>query len=160
MASNPFVTGFILWTVHRTRRERYRPIRVVTHGGDRLFQRFEFLWPDEYLGQFTDGSERMVHALPWWRPFNAFVHRWCPAENLREAVHDHPRWSITICLRGRIIERTPWDERLLKPGSIVIRSHKAIHSFEVPKGFRGKTWTLFIVGRRKHRQNTYAVSPQ
>lgn len=98
--------------------------------------------------------------LPWWRPFNAFLHCWCPAPELRESVHDHPRWSITICLRGRIIERTPWRERLLKPGSIVFRSHKAIHSFEVPAGYRGKTWTLFIVGRRKHRQNTYVVTAQ
>jgi hypothetical protein len=40
---------------------------------------------------------------------------------------------------------------------VVIRSRKAIHSFEVSAGYRGKTWTLFIVGRRKHRQNTYEV---
>jgi len=136
------------------------PTRVVTFGGDLLFQRYEFLWPDEYLGCFPDGTARMVHTPSWWRPFNVFVHCWCPAPDLRESVHDHPRWSITVCLRGRIIEHTPWGSRTLTPGSIVFRSHKAIHSFEVPKGFRGKTWTLFIVGRRKWRQNTYVVTPQ
>ena len=136
--------GFIVWA---KRRARYRR-RVVTFGGSFLFSRYEFLWPDEWKGHNT---------LPWWRPFNAFLHCWYPVAEQREALHDHPRWSITVCLRGRIIERTPWGERLLTPGSVVVRSRKAIHSFEVPAGYRGKTWTLFIVGRRKHRQNTYEV---
>ena len=155
-AAQKIAAAFILWAIRRARHS----VRVVTFGGDLLFFRYQFLWPDEYLWARSDGTQTMVDALPWWRPFNAFVHRWCPAPELRESIHDHPRWSITICLRGRIIERTPWGERLLKPGSIVFRSHKAIHSFEVPAGYRGKTWTLFIVGRRKHRQNTYVVTPQ
>lgn len=134
---------FILWAVRRSCR-----YPVVTFGGDFLFYRYAPFWQDEWCGK---------NLLPWWWPFNALLHCWRPAEQLREAMHDHPRWSITICLRGRIIERTPWGERLLTPGSIVIRSRKAIHSFEVPPGYRGKTWTLFIVGRRKYRQNTYQV---
>lgn len=73
-------------------------------------------------------------------------------------MHDHPRWSVTICLRGEIIERTPWGERTLRPGSVVLRSRKAIHAFRLPNGRRGKTWTLFIVGRRNYRQNTYAIT--
>ncbi len=73
-------------------------------------------------------------------------------------MHDHPRWSITICLRGRLIEHTPWGAHVLSPGVIVVRSRKAIHEFEVPIGFRGKTWTLFIVGRRNYRQNTYRIT--
>lgn len=134
----------IRWAIRRSKRRYW----VVTHGESRLFRRYEPLWPDEYAG---------LNTLPWWRPFNALVHCWHPAAAQREAMHDHPRWSITVCLRGRIIERTPWGERTLTPGSVVIRSRKAIHCFEVPAGYRGKTWTLFIVGRRKHRQNTYEV---
>lgn len=160
MRSNPVTASFILWAMRRTR----HPQPVVTFADDPLFTRYEFLWPDEWpdhLWEEHPGEFRKrPNTLPWWRPFNAFLHCWRPAANLREATHDHPRWSITVCLRGRIIERTPWGERLLRPGSIVIRSHKAIHSFEVPAGYRGKTWTLFIVGRRKHRQNTYEVTPQ
>lgn len=76
----------------------------------------------------------------------------------KEAFHDHPRWSVTICLKGRIIERTPWGERELRPGSIVFRSRKAIHAFELPDQ-EGEVWTLFIVGRRNHRQNGYVVKP-
>jgi hypothetical protein len=142
--STRVIRRFILWALRRAG----AGYSVVTFGGSHLFRRFEFLWPDEYGG---------TNRLPWWRPFNALLHCWAPAVNQREAMHDHPRWSISVCLRGRIIERTPWNERLLTPGSIVFRSRKAIHSFEVPAGFRGKTWTLFIVGPRKYRQNTYQV---
>lgn len=138
------VSRFIAWA---KRRCAYAT-PVVTFGGSFLFTRYAFLWPDEWEGK---------HALPWWRPFNLLLHCWNPEPGQREAMHDHPRWSITVCLRGRIIERTPWGERLLMPGSIVVRSRKAIHSFEVPAGYGGDTWTLFIVGRRKHRQNTYSI---
>lgn len=134
---------FIVWATRRAHR-----IPVVTYAGDFLFYRWAPFWPDEWKGR---------NLLPWWRPFNILLHCWRPAPLLRESMHDHPRWSITVCLRGRIIERTPWGERLLTPGSVVFRSRKYIHSFEVPAEFRGKTWTLFIVGRRKHGQSWYNV---
>lgn len=157
------IKRLVNWFILRTLK-RQLPARIVTFAEDTLFWRYNLLWRDEWDDHSWDiVKERFPirpHRLPWWRPFNAFLHRWCPVENLREAVHDHPRWSITVCLRGRIIERTPWATRVLTPGSIVIRSHRYIHSFEIPKGYRGKTWTLFIVGRRKHRQNSYEVKPQ
>jgi hypothetical protein len=93
-------------------------------------------------------------------PFNALLHCWRPDADYAEEMHDHPRWSITLCLRGELIERTPWRERRLRPGSIQIRSRKFIHKFEIPPEHRGKTWTLFIVGRRNHRQNTYQIIPR
>lgn len=136
---------FILWAIKRNDGLSYS---VVTFGGSRLFYRYEPFGQDEWG----------AYKLPWWKPVNALLHRWVAGKDQREAMHDHPRWSITVCLRGKIIERTPWGERTLTPGSVVIRSRKAIHSFEVPDGYRGKTWTLFIVGRRKHRQNTYEVT--
>lgn len=137
------VRRFILWAV---RRSPYRQ-RVVTFGGDFSFSRFAFLWPDEWKGH---------HRPPFWRPFNVLLHCWRPSHN-GEEFHDHPRWSITICLKGKLLEHTPWGERLLTPGSIVIRSRKAIHAFQVPEGFAGTTWTLFIVGRRNHEQNRYSI---
>lgn len=144
------IKKFILWAVRRSRL-RGGWYTVVTFGGSPLFRRFEFLWPDEYQGQNT---------LPWWKPFNAFVHWWRPVPEQREAMHDHPRWTITIVLRGCLIERTPWKLRVLWPGSVVVRSRKYIHGFEIPEQYRGKTWTLFIVGRRKHPQNTYEITPR
>lgn len=131
------------------------PQPVVTFDGRHLFDRFAPLWPDEWIQQ---GKHHF--RPPWWRPFNILLHRWNLAEGVAEEMHDHPRWSVTICLAGRIVEVTPWGERLLKPGSIVIRSRKAIHAFRAPDGYAGEVWTLFLVGRRNHPQNTYAVTPQ
>lgn len=167
---------FIAWA--RTRAP-YRQ-HVVTFKGDFSFFRFEFLWKDEYpdawwdrhlrwlqtqdigaidSATWTGMGPRRFNRPPWWRPFNAFLHCWRPQHD-GEEFHDHPRWSITVVLRGTLIERTPWQTRLLKPGSIVIRSRKAIHAFQVPEYARGRTWTLFIVGRRNHRQTRFQIQAQ
>lgn len=138
---------FIVWAA---RKSPYRR-RVVDEGGLLGFFRHEFLWPDEMV---IDGVT--YNRPPWWRPFNILLHCWRP-QYKGEVFHDHPRWSITICLRGALVEKTPWGERRLTPGSVVLRSRKAIHSFSVPRAHRGKTWTLFIVGRRNHPQNRYRV---
>lgn len=122
--------------------------RVVTFDGRLLFYRIAPFWPDEWSGE---------DRPPWWRPFNILLHEWKNGE--ADAFHDHPRWSITVCLKGKIIEKTPWGQRLLRPGSIVIRSRKFIHAFEMPED-AGETWTLFIVGRRNHLQNSYAITPR
>lgn len=154
------VDRFIRWAVRRAPHVQ----GVVTFDGKFLFKRYEFLrldeWHDALWDQHRDEYPTRPRALPWWMPFNAFLHCWEPEPGSREGFHDHPRWSITICLKGRITEVTPWGRRDLRPGSVVIRSHKAIHAFEVPADHRGATWTLFIVGRRKHRQNTYQVTAQ
>lgn len=146
------VDRFIAWAVRRAP----HPQPVVTFDGKDLFTRYEFWRLDEYVKD--DGS--IYRPLPWWRPINAFIHCWAPDPGSREGFHDHPRWSITVCLKGEVTEVTPWGRRLLRPGSIVIRSRKAIHAFEMAPGFAGETWTLFIVGRRRHRQNTYLVTPR
>lgn len=138
---------------------------VVTFDGKRLFDRFEFLRFDEWPDATWDANggpggkfPKRPHKLPWWMPLNAFLHSWNPEPGSQEGFHDHPRWSVTVCLAGRIIERTPWGDRLLKPGSIVIRSRKAIHAFKVPEDHTGPIWTMFIVGRRVSRQNTFVIT--
>lgn len=128
------------------------PLRVVTHEDSRLlFHRYCPFWPDEWVSR----QGRHYDRPPWWRPFNMFLHKWEASH--REEMHDHPRWSITICLRGSIVEHTPWGSRLLTPGSVVLRSRRAIHAFEMVPG--EDAWTMFIVGRRNHRQNGYLVMP-
>lgn len=91
---------------------------------------------------------------PWWTFFNVLLHRWVKSD--LERMHDHPRWSITIVLKGELIEHTPWRSSPLKAGSIVIRSRKAIHRFELVSD---DAWTIFIVGKRRHKQNWYNVTP-
>lgn len=149
------IDQFIAWVVGRS-----EPTPVVTFEDKQLFTRYECLlpdeWPDSWWDQCREDEPTRPNALPWWMPFNVFLHQWNPEADTEE-FHDHPRWTITILLKGRMVEKTPWGQRTLKPGSIVIRSRKAIHAFEMPDGFHGRTWTLFIVGRRKYRQNTYQV---
>lgn len=139
------VTRLIDWLVKRSTGS----INVVTYDGKPLFKRYAPFWDEEWLG---------LNRPPWWRPFNILLHCWTNGE--AEAFHDHPRWSITICLKGQVTERTPWGKRLLKPGSIVFRSRKAIHAFDLAEEYAGDTWTLFIVGRRNHEQNSYVVTPR
>lgn len=138
--------------ITRAQRRESHPIRVVTHEDARLLlHRYQPFWPDEFISH--DG--RHFNRPPWWRPFNILLHHWQASH--REEMHDHPRWSVTAVLRGSLIEHTPWKSRVLTPGSIVIRSRKAIHAFEMVPG--ETPWTLFIVGRRNHRQNGFIVKP-
>lgn len=134
----------------------YRMPMVNSASGQRTFFRFCPWWHDEYIS--SDGTH--YHRPPWWRPFNVLLHCWQNSDN--EWMHDHPRWSATICLRGEITEQTPWTKRVLRPGSIVLRTHRAIHRFEVTPRHRGRTWTLFIVGRRRigFRQSVFRVHQQ
>lgn len=157
---NRLVWHFIEWA---TRGVPIRP--VVNFRGENLFSRYEFLrwdeWDDKSWEEHkTKCACHMCAAklarprkLPWWLPFNAFLHHWHPEKGAEE-FHDHPRWSVTICLSGGITEVTPWGRKVLRPGSVVIRTRRAIHQFENPEG---EVWTLFIVGRRKARQNTFEV---
>lgn len=147
------VSAFIAWA----RSKEVHPIPVVTHEDRRLlFLRYQPFWPDEFVGNPNGVAPgRHFNRPPWWRPFNILLHHWKAAH--REEMHDHPRWSITIVLRGRLIEHTPWKSRQLKPGSVVFRTRKAIHAFEMLPG--DEPWTLFIVGRRNHPQNGFIVKP-
>lgn len=150
------------------------PIRPVVNFKDKhLFDRYEFMrwdeWPDGWIDEHKAECKCRFcpvckkgwrpRQLPWWLPFNAFLHHWNPEKGATEEFHDHPRWSITICLKGSIVEVTPWGERELCPGSIVLRRRTAIHKFRLTGGATD-VWTLFIVGRRKVRQNTYRVKAQ
>lgn len=142
------IARFIAWAQAREK----HPLRVVRHEDSQLLLlRYQPFWPDEWVV----GNGEHYDRPPWWRPFNVLLHHWQTSN--REEMHDHPRWSITIVLRGRLIEHTPWTSLVLTPGSVVFRSRKAIHAFEMLPG--EDVWTLFIVGRRNHRQNGFIVKP-
>lgn len=155
-----FWAWVLLWLIRRwKRKDRARWLyrfQVVTFDKKFLFWRHEVFARDEWI----NGDGKHYNRQPWWRPFNALLHWWNAEEGTREGWHDHPRWSITIVLRGRLIEHTPWGDKSLSVGSMVFRTRKAIHAFSIPAGYAGKTWTLFIVGRRNHKQNSYTVVPR
>lgn len=116
-----------------------------------IAKRYRPFWEDEFTLR-----GKINFRPPWWRPFNILLHQWALG-NDESDWHDHPRWSVTVLLKGRLLEITPWGSRELTPGSIVFRSRKAIHRFEKPDD--SETWTIFIVGRRNHEQNRYEVTP-
>lgn len=160
--------AFILWCLRRPYpirighgaqpqvRSRWVKTPIVSDTKQFLFWRYEPFWRDESTK--TDPKTGRHYARPpWWRPFGILLHQWCSTPNYLEDFHDHPRWSVTICLRGKLIEHTPWGRRMLRPGSLVVRTRKFIHAFEIPAGYARRTWTLFIVGRRNHAQNVYRI---
>lgn len=130
---------------NRLKNEREGTRQVVAH-------RYAPFLPDEHTP--SDGA-KVYWKLPRWAPCNALLHHWRTHED--EQMHDHARWSITVVLKGELIERTPWGERRLRAGSVVLRSTHYIHGFRCDREHSARTWTLFIVGRRKSVQNTYAV---
>lgn len=140
---------FIVWQLRR------RPGWVNLKGSDNIVgtKRFMLLWPDEYWV-----NDVLYNKRPWYLPFNIFMHRWFRSDD--GMPHDHPRWTITIVLRGAMREETPDQVRYLTPGSVVFRSHRAIHRIVIPRHFKGKTWTIFITGRRLWRQHYYCGDQQ
>lgn len=146
------IKRFIAWMVNRSPWDETHPL---TDWGTKtkVAWRYAPFWPDE----IQRGNNTIWRKLPWYRPFNILLHNWHTSDDGNN-LHDHPRWSITIVLRGQLTEITPWRERVLRPGNVVFRRAKYIHGFRVEKEHSNRTWTLFIVGRRKRPQNTYVVT--
>jgi hypothetical protein len=148
--------AFILWMVRRTTWWHRHPL---TSWNDETGKHYRVA--TRYMPFFEDeiqrGDDTIHRPLPWWTPCNALLHLWRSHDD-GTRMHDHPRWSITICLKGELIEKTPWGEKRLRPGSIVFRRPGYIHGFRVDPAHSWKTWTLFIVGRRRACQNTYVVT--
>ena len=83
----------------------------------------------------------------WWiiprnKYFNIYLHKIMSNDDDR-ALHDHPWWSISILLRGKLREvlknRTRTPRRFIP----LIRSAKLAHRLEIVDG---PVWTLFITG--------------
>lgn len=145
---NPILRSLICSAI-RTSAKKGNTVRVGTdeETGVTPLIRHAFMRPDEcwWEGKFW-------YKLPWYCPFNIFLHTW--GANVKMAYfHDHPRWSITVVLRGRLQEITPKYNRELGVGDIVFRSHKAVHKLYTSSDER--PITLFIVGRRKYTQYLY-----
>lgn len=149
------VRALIAWMVRRADWWNCHPLTQWSRADKKhrtVAFRYVPFWPDE----IQRGDNTIYLQLPWYRPFNILLHHWRAHDDGQE-MHDHPRWSITICLKGEIVEKTPWGERTLKPGSVVFRSTRYIHGFRVAPAHSCRTWTLFIVGPRARCQNTYFV---
>lgn len=82
------------------------------------------------------------HIIPRNRFFNIYLHCFGDSDDDR-ALHDHPWWSLSILLKGEMIEHSLKGRRHLPRFIPVIRSAKFAHRLELIKG---PTWTIFITG--------------
>lgn len=83
----------------------------------------------------------------WWliprnRFFNVYLHKIMRNDDDR-ALHDHPWWSVSVLLKGRL--REVLRNRIRYPLRFIplLRSAKLAHRLEVVEG---PVWTLFITG--------------
>ena len=93
-----------------------------------------------------DGSEYLIrrYLLPRNRLLNIYLHKFLGSDDDR-ALHDHPWYSLSITLKGRLIEHLPGNNRrTITAGGITLRSPKFQHRIELPAG--ESAVTLFMTG--------------
>ena len=93
-----------------------------------------------------DGSEYLIrrYLLPRNRFLNVYLHKFLGSDDDR-ALHDHPWYSASVVLKGRMIEHLPGGvQRPISTGKVTIRSSKFQHRIEIPAG--ESAVTLFMTG--------------
>lgn len=99
---------------------------------------------------FVIHREGVVYLKRWFiiprnRWFNIYLHQFCGDDEDR-ALHDHPWWSWSVLLAGRLLEHLPDGAvRRIPPWWPVFRGSSYAHrlALETPTA-----WTLFITGPR------------
>lgn len=107
--------------------------------------------PDFLIGPTQDDP----YMRRWWiiprnRWFNIYLHHMIHDDDDR-AAHDHPSWSLSLCLKGFIREfqlipgtfPEQWRINEIEEGDWKWRSSTFSHRLTFPKG---EAWTLFING--------------
>lgn len=78
----------------------------------------------------------------------AYLHRFWASDE--DGVHDHPWDNISIVVAGGYWEHLPDGQRLWrKPGFVKFRKAEEFHRLEIPVGWEGKAWTIFIRFKRR-----------
>jgi hypothetical protein len=97
--------------------------------------------PDMDIGP---GYMHRWYVIPRNRFFNIYLHKIIRDDDDR-ALHDHPWWSVSILLKGRLMELMETTLRFPKRFIPVVRSAELAHRLVV---LNGPVWTLFITGPR------------
>lgn len=97
--------------------------------------------PDMDIGP---GYMHRWYLIPRNRFFNIYLHKIIRDDDDR-ALHDHPWWSVSVLLKGRLMELLKERVRFPKRFLPVIRSAELAHRLVV---LDGPVWTLFITGPR------------
>ena len=93
-----------------------------------------------------DGSEYLIrrYLLPRNNYLNIYLHTFLGSDDDR-ALHDHPWYSISLLLKGTLIEHLPNKSRkIIKTGQFSFRSPQFQHRIELPAGQTAVT--VFITG--------------
>lgn len=85
------------------------------------------------------------HLIPRNKYFNIYLHHMLHSDDDR-ALHDHPWWSISLCLAGTMEEvrshPVSWAE--VEQGMVIVRHAAIPHRLVLALG--RDAWTLFVTG--------------
>lgn len=84
------------------------------------------------------------YLIPRNRFFNVYLHRFGRSDDDR-ALHDHPWYSVSLLLKGEMIEHSFKRVRHIPRWLPIFRTAKFAHRLELVKG---PVWTVFITGPR------------
>jgi hypothetical protein len=110
--------------------------------------------PDLVIGEASNPYLKRWILIKPNRWFNVYLHRFCRSDDPR-ALHDHPRHSVSVILRGGYLDITQDADGkarpaiLRRPGSINFRKASDAHRVQLLTGIDGRevrAWTLWIVG--------------
>lgn len=114
--------------------------------------------PDVLIGPTKeDPYMRRWWVIPRNKHFNVYLHHMRHDDDDR-AAHDHPWWSISLCLKGYILEKEyhpeskTYTDNHIRKGNFKYRSSSYAHRLVLPEG---DAWTLFITGSRKRDWGFY-----
>lgn len=97
--------------------------------------------PDMDIGP---GYMHRWYLIPRNRFFNIYLHKIIRSDD-DWALHDHPWWSVSLLLKGKLLELLKDRERFPKRFIPVVRSAELAHRLVV---LDGPVWTVFITGPR------------
>lgn len=106
------------------------------------------LSPDLYIGGQENPYLMRWYILPRNPIFNIYLHKIVRDDDDR-ALHDHPWWSLSLLLKGEIIEVDNNGWHFYKRLKIRFRKAEYCHRLMLPyRGHEKPAWTLFITGPR------------
>lgn len=106
------------------------------------------LRPSRVIGENYLSRWHIIPRNPW---FNIYLHKFSGSDDDR-ALHDHPWWSVSVLLKGRLLERYSHhdgfleDSRFVRRFLPVFRRATFAHRLVL---VRGPAWTIFITGPRR-----------
>lgn len=118
---------------------------------DRLMRKVVAVRPPDFV---IGNDPSNPYMRRWWvvlrnRFFNVYLHRILRDDEDRDALHDHPWASLSLCLSGEVGEiyksSVGNQTRVAREGDWVYRGSRFAHALFLTSG---PAWTLFMTGPR------------